>query len=37
MHVHNGVLTKIPNGQNSPWLNLVGVEVEIREEAFGTG
>jgi hypothetical protein len=37
MHVHNGVLTKIPNGQKLPVPEPLGVVMEIPEEAFGTG
>jgi hypothetical protein len=37
MHVHNGVLTKIPKGTKLPVPGPLGVVMEIPEEAFGTG
>jgi hypothetical protein len=37
MHVHNGVLTKIPIRKKLPVLNLSVLVMELPEVAFGTG
>jgi hypothetical protein len=37
MHVHNGVLTKIPIRTEFPVSEPLGVAMELAEEAFGAG
>jgi hypothetical protein len=37
MHVHNGLLTKIPIRTKFPVSEPLGVVMKLLEEAFGTG